>query len=456
MSGEGEWHQMSFEELLSERRGDSPDGRSSDEEPELSHVPRDPGAARLLESVLERRNLQLALRRVKRNRGGPGVDEMRVEELSGYLREHWPRLREEILAGRYRPAPVLLREIPKPGGGTRQLGIPTVLDRFIQQAILQVLQPLFDAGFSDHSYGFRPGRSAHGAVRRARDYVAEGRRYVVDVDLASFFDRVNHDVLMGKLSCRIEDRRLLRLIRRYLSSGVMAAGVVIERYEGTPQGGPLSPLLANVLLDEVDKELERRGHAFVRYADDGQVYVRSRRAGERVFALFRRLYGRLRLRVNESKSRVCSAFHVSFLGFGFWAGRGGGVKLRIARKSLGRMRDRVRQLTRRNSGRSVAATIGRLRSFLIGWRGYFRLAETPRVFDELDGWIRRRLRALQLKHWKRGPTAYRALRSRGASADLAAHVAANLRRWWHNAAMKLHHILDNAHFDELGLPRLGR
>ena len=454
MSVEGKWRQMTFEELLSGSRGEAPRARQSDEEPPGTHGSVCSGTAQLLDAMLERQNLLLALRRVKKNRGSPGIDGMTVIELGPWLMTHWREVKAAIVAGTYRPQPVRQKEIPKPGGGVRRLGIPTVLDRLLQQAILQVLQPLFDPTFSDHSYGFRPGRSAHGAVRRAQGYVQEGRRVVVDVDLEKFFDRVNHDVLMGKLGTRIADRRLLRLIRRYLESGVMANGVVVERYEGTPQGGPLSPLLANVLLDEVDQELERRGHAFVRYADDGQVYVRSRRAGERVFALLHRLYGRLRLQINTSKSEVGSAFRCTFLGFAFWMGPGGVVKLRMARKTLERMRDRVRSLTRRNCGRSMAAVVGKLRSFLIGWRGYYRIADTPGVLAALDGWIRRRLRALQLKQWKRGTTAFRELRNRGASVRLAAEVAAHVRRWWWNARLRLHHVFTNSYFEELGLPQL--
>ena len=280
-------------------RGEAPKAERSDEAPETAHEPKRSGASSLMEAVLDRENLKAALKRVKRNGGSPGIDGMSVEELPDYLRQNWGALREQLLAGSYRPQPVLRRQIPKSDGGVRELGIPTVLDRFIQQALLQVLQPQFDPTFSDHSYGFRPGRRAHDAVRRAQRYIEEGRRWVVDVDLERFFDRVHHDTLMGVLSKRIADRRVLRLIRRYLEAGVMASGVVMERWEGTPQGGPLSPLLANVLLDRVDKALERRGHAFVRYADDCNVYVRSRRAGERVMALLGRLYEGLRLRINE-------------------------------------------------------------------------------------------------------------------------------------------------------------
>jgi group II intron reverse transcriptase/maturase len=413
------------------------------------------GASDLLERVLSRPNMQVALRRVKKNKGSPGIDGLTVDELSDWLREHWSRVREELLSEMYQPQPVKRQLIPKRGGGQRELGIPTVLDRLIQQALLQVLQPEFDPGFSDHSYGFRPGRRAHDAVRRAQRYIQEGRRWVVDVDLERFFDRVNHDVLMGRLAKRIADKRVLRLIRRYLEAGLMLNGVVIERHEGTPQGGPLSPLLANVLLDEVDKELEKRGHAFARYADDCNVYVRSKRAGARVMALLRRLYGQLRLRVNEAKSAVARVWDRTFLGFSFWVATGRTVQPRVAKPALVVMKERVRRLTRRNCGRSLGQVVTDLRSYLLGWKAYFSLAVTPRIFRDLDEWIRHRLRALQLKQWKRGRTAFRALVARGLRPDAAARVAANSRRWWKNSAMAIHPALPNRLFDELGLPRLG-
>jgi group II intron reverse transcriptase/maturase len=407
-----------------------------------------------MEEVVDRENLQAALRRVRQNKGSPGIDGMTTEELLPYLRVHWPRLREELLAGTYQPAPVKRQEIPKKGGGIRQLGIPTVLDRFIQQAVLQVLQPRFDPTFSEHSYGFRPGRSAQQALAKAQRYVEEGRRYVVDVDLEKFFDRVNHDVLMGRLAKRIEDKRMLRLIRRYLEAGVMANGVVIERHEGTPQGGPLSPLLANVLLDEVDKELERRRHAFVRFADDCNVYVRSPKAGARVLAFLRRKYARLRLRINEEKSAVARVLTRSFLGIAFWRGPGGVLRRRVADKALEAMKERVRELTGRTRGKSVTQVVEELRQYLTGWRAYFRLAETPLVFRKLDEWIRHRLRQLYLKQWNRGRTIYRELRARGASDALARMVASGSKRWWHHGAHTIHVVLTNAHFDRLGVPRL--
>lgn len=433
------------EALIAERSGQASPATCESERP---------GTDTLMELVVKRGNLERALKRVKQNKGKPGIDGMTVNELTDYLRRHWQTIREQLLAGNHQPSLVERRVIPKRGGGERELGIPTVLDRFIQQAILQILQPIYDGTFSEHSHGFRPGRSAHGAVRQAQRYVQEGRRWVVDVDLEKFFDRVNHDVLLGRLARRIGDRRLLGLIRRYLNAGVLVHGVVMERYEGTPQGGPLSPLLANVLLDEVDKELECRGHAFVRYADDLRVYVRSRRAGERVMRSLIRLFGKLRLRVNESKSAVDRALRRPFLGFAFWVSQDRRVRVRIAKKSLVAMKDRVRQITCRSRGRSMKQVARELRSYLLGWRSYFRLAETPRTFRTLDQWIRHRLRAVQLKHWKRGRTVFRKLRSLGASEAVAAMAAAHTRSWWKNSFRASHIALPNSYFDGLGVPRL--
>jgi RNA-directed DNA polymerase len=414
-----------------------------------------PGTSGLMEAALTRSNLRAALKRVKQNKGSPGIDGMTVEELPNHLRVHWPRLREQLLMGTYQPQPVRRHAIPKSGGGERELGIPTVLDRFIQQALLQVLQPRFDPTFSEHSHGFRPRRSAHDAVREAKRYVQQGKRWVVDVDLEAFFDRVNHDVLMGRLAKRIEDRRVLGLIRRYLNAGIMVNGVVTDRQEGTPQGGPISPLLANVLLDEVDKELEKRGHAFVRYADDCNVYVRSRRAGERVMQALRRLYAQLHLRVNESKSAVAPVQERKFLGYTFWVSPKNEVRCTIARKALDTMKDRVRHMTSRMRGRSLAQVCQDLRAYLPGWKKYFQLVEFPSVFRELDRWIRHRLRALQLKQWVRGVTIFRELRTRGLSSRDARRVAGNASRWWHNSGMRLIGVaLPNKLFDELGLPRL--
>ena len=435
-------------------RGEAPRAGRSEEASTAAHGIERPGASGLLAASLERRNLRAALKRVRQNQGSPGIDGMTVEELPDWLRENWPRVREQLLAGTYRPQPVKRQTIPKRGGGVRELGIPPVLDRFIQQALLQVLQPRIDPSFSAHSYGFRPGRRAHDAVVAAQRYVQEGRRWVVDLDLEKFFDRVHHDVLMERLARRIADRSVLRLIRRYLEAGVMVSGVKVDRHEGTPQGGPLSPLLANVLLDEVDRELERRGHAFVRYADDCNVYVRSRRAGERVMAWMVRVYARLHLRINPDKSAVARATSRSFLGFAFWVGPGGRIRRRVAPDALRTMKDRVRGLTRRTRGRSLAQVAEDLRGYLPGWKAYFHLAETPGVFSDLDEWIRHRLRALQLKHWKRGRTVFRELRARGMSERAAAAVAANARRWWKSSALAIHIALPNKHFDELGVPRL--
>jgi len=441
-------------ELPLETEGEARQSQRSGEAPTAATGTERSGASGLMERVLARPNLLAALKRVRKNKGSPGIDGMTVDELPDWLREHWVRIREELLGGTYQPQPVQRQLIPKTGGGQRALGIPTVLDRLIQQALLQVLQPQFDPTFSKHSHGFRPGRRAHDAVREAQRYVQAGRRWVVDVDLKSFFDRVNHDVLMGMLSKRIVDKTVLGLIRRYLEAGVMANGVVVERQEGTPQGGPLSPLLANVLLDVVDKELEQRGHAFSRYADDCNVYVRSERAGQRVMRLLRKLYARLRLQVNEAKSAVAPSLTRSFLGFSLWVAPGRRVKRRVSRKALEVLKQRVRWLTRRTRGRSLAQVVERLRGYLIGWKAYFRLADTPRVFSDLDQWIRHRLRAIQLKHWRRGRTIYRELRARGMPHEPARQIAANSRRWWRNSRYLLNAVLPVRFFDELGLPRL--
>lgn len=413
------------------------------------------GTSDLMERVCERANLQAAMKRVRKNKGSAGIDGMTVDELPEHLKANWSALREQLLAGTYQPSKVRRHAIPKSDGGVRELGIPTVVDRFIQQAILQVLGPRFDRTFSEHSYGFRPGRSAHDAVVQAQRYVTEGRRIVVDVDLEKFFDRVNHDVLMGRLAKRIEDKRLLGLIRRYLEAGVMVNGVAMERNEGTPQGGPLSPLLANVLLDEIDRELERRGLPFVRYADDCNVYVRTKRAGERVMNTLRQLYAKLRLRINETKSAIDGVRQRKFLGFSMsWSSREPRPRLRVAPQALKAMKDRVRAITRRGRSQSVERVARDLRIYLVGWKNYFRIAETPYVFRELDEWIRHRLRALHLKHWRHGPTIYRELRVRGLSDLAAKRVAANGHRWWKNSHLLINMAFPNRYFDELGLPRL--
>lgn len=414
------------------------------------------GTDYLMEEVVGRDNLKAALKRVRKNKGSPGSDGMTVDELPVFLVENWVALRTQLLAGTYRPKPVRRQSIPKSDGGTRELGIPCVLDRLIQQAILQVLQPRFDPTFSEHSYGFRPGRSAHDAVLAAQQCIQEGRGWVVDADLEKFFDRVNHDVLMGLLAKRIADKRLLRLIRGYLEAGILANGVTKERHEGTPQGGPLSPLLANVLLDEVDRELEKRGHAFVRYADDCNVYVRSKRAGERVMEALRRLYGHLRLRLNESKSAVAKPRERKLLGYSFWTAAGRVIKRRVAPKALAAMKERVRDITARNGGRDMIRVIQETSEYLRGWKNYFRLADTPNVFETLDEWIRRRLRMAQLKQWKRGTTVFRELRARGVSERDAAGAAAHARRWWFTANLPaLKAAFHPRYYDRLKLTRLG-
>lgn len=408
----------------------------------------------LLAQVLARENMQRAWKRVKANKGAAGVDGMDIAATGRYLVTALPNIRAQLMAGTYRPSPVRRVGIPKPDGSERELGIPTVVDRLIQQAILQVLQPLIDPTFSQHSHGFRPGRRARDAVLEAQQYVEDGNRVVVDVDLEKFFDRVNHDVLIDRLQKRIADAGIIRLIRAYLNAGIMHAGVVSQREQGTPQGGPLSPLLANVLLDEVDRELERRGHRFVRYADDCNVYVRSRKAGERVMALLRRLYDKLHLTINASKSAVASAFGRKFLGYSLWAAPKGEIKRKVSAKALATFKQRIRQLTRRSGGRSMTELIEPLRRYMLGWKAYFGLAQTPRIWRTLDEWIRHRLRAIQLKQWKRGTTMYRELRALGATEKVALLVAANSRRWWHNSAMALNRVLTIAYFDRLGVPRL--
>lgn len=424
----------------------------SDEANNPRHDTEGTGSA-LLMAALTRENLQRAFKRVKANKGAAGVDGLDITQTARQLVTAWPAIREQLLLGTYRPSPVRRVTIPKPDGGERELGIPTVTDRLIQQALLQVLQPILDPTFSDHSYGFRPGRRAHDAVLAAQAYVQSGRRVVVDVDLEKFFDRVNHDILIDRLRKRIPEAGIIRLIRAYLNSGIMSDGVVLARYQGTPQGGPLSPLLANVLLDEVDKELERRGHCFARYADDCNVYVRSRKAGERVMALLQRSYAKLGLKVNEAKSAVAGVTGRKFLGYGFWFAKDG-VKRKVAAKALATFKQRVRELTRRSGGRSMTEVIERLRPYLLGWKAYFGLAQTPKIWRTLDQWLRHRLRALHLKHWKRGTTMFRVLRHLGAAPHVAQRVGANSRRWWRNSDGDIKKVLTIAYFDRLGVPRL--
>lgn len=408
----------------------------------------------LMEKVVSRSNMMAALDRVVSNKGAPGIDAMPATALRGYLVENWPRIREELLEGRYLPQPVRRVEIPKESGGTRKLGIPTVLDRLIQQALHQALSPLFDPEFSESSHGFRPGRSAHQAVKAARRHVADGKRWVVDIDLANFFDRVNHDILVSRLARKVEDRRVIQLIYRYLQAGVLEGGVVSPRVEGTPQGGPLSPLLSNILLDELDKELERRGHTFVRYADDCNIYLTTRKSGERVMASVTAfLEGELKLVVNRSKSAVDRPWNRTFLGFGMTRHRK--PRLTVGAKAVERVKGRIRMSCRRGRGKSIAATIEELQPKLRGWMNYFRQAEVKGVFEELDGWIRRKLRCILWRQWKRTYTRAKNLMKRGLPKETALKSAMNGRGpWWNSGAAHMHAAFRKSYFDKLGLVSL--
>lgn len=436
------------------RGGEALAKQPSEEAAPAKSQPERSGTRELMERVVHPDNVLSACRQVQKNKGSAGVDGMTTDQLSTHLRANWKRLREQLLAGTHQPQPVRRCEIPKTDGTKRQLGIPTVEDRFIQQALLQVLQPLIDPTFSTHSYGFRPGRKAHDAVLAAQAYVTEGRTWVVDVDLAKFFDTVNHDVLMGRLAKRIGDPRVLKLIRAYLNAGIMADGVVIERNEGTPQGGPLSPLLANVLLDEVDKELEQRGHAFVRYADDCNVYLQSERAAQRVMTALRRKYAALHLRVNETKSAVAPVWGRKFLGYRIERNRDGTTRLAIAHKAEEAIKDKIRGITRRTGGKSVEYVVAALTPLLRGWKNYFQLAPVGGFLGILDKWIRHRLRMLILRQWKRRGTVYYALKRRGIHRDIAWWFANNNRSWWYRSVGVLNRALPNAEFDRLGLFRL--
>lgn len=408
----------------------------------------------LMEEVLERGNCKQALARVKANAESPGVDGMTVHDLPGYLREHWPVIREQLLSGTYAPQPVKRVKIPKPDRGVRELGIPTVLDRFIQQAVMQVLQRRWGRTFSDHSYGFRPRRSAHQAVEQAQQYIAEGYRVVVDLDLEKFFDRVHHDKLMARIAQRVGDKRVLKLIRGYLRAGVMEGGLVSPVDEGTPQGGPLSPLLSNIVLDELDRELEQRGLRFCRYADDANIYVRSRGAGERVMeSISRFITQKLKLKVNQQKSAVARPWERKFLGFSFTRDRV--PKRRIAPKAYERFCERVREITRRTRGTSIEKMAEELGCYLRGWIGYFGRCQTPSVLQGLEEWVRRRLRASIWKQWKRGSVRFAELRKRGVQKQLAAKTAGSAHGPWRLAnSPALSIALPKAYFDALGIPRL--
>jgi RNA-directed DNA polymerase len=442
--------------FMAESKGEAP--MAADKGTEASKAKRNPEdpalPVLLMEEICQRENLSRALQRVRQNKGSPGIDGMTVKKLPRYLKKHWPQIREQLLAGTYCPKPVRRVEIPKSNGGLRKLGIPTVLDRFIQQAIMQVLQKYLDKTFSEHSYGFRPGRSAHQAIRRSQQYVEQGYRWVVDIDLEKFFDRVNHDKLMGNLAKRIPDKRLLKVIRAFLNAGVMENGLVSATTEGAPQGGPLSPLLSNVVLDELDRELERRGHRFVRYADDCNIYVRSERAGSRVMENISKFITRkLKLKVNQSKSRVDRPWRCKFLGFRIIAGKE--TKRGIAPESLSRFKRRVRELSSYRRGVTIEQMTEKLNRYLIGWRGYFGYCQTPSVLVRLDSWIRRRLRYVYWRRWKRGKKRFAELRRLGIAKDLAARTAGSVHGPWRiSRSPALSFVFPNAHFSSLGLSLL--
>jgi group II intron reverse transcriptase/maturase len=412
------------------------------------------GKSGLMGVVCERGNLWLAYERVMRNQGAAGVDGIGVSEFKAHLQQHWPTIKAKLLAGTYLPQAVRRVDIPKPQGGVRTLGIPTLTDRLIQQALHQVLSPIFEAEFSESSYGFRPGRNAHQAVKAAKQYVAEGRRVVVDLDLEKFFDRVNHDLLMAKLAKKVEDGRVLKLIRRYLEAGMMAEGVVSPRTQGTPQGGPLSPLLSNILLTDLDRELERRGHAFCRYADDCNIYVRSQAAGERVLAgISQFLSERLKLTVNEAKSAVARPWERKFLGYSLTWHKA--PKLRIAPASLQGLQDKIREVLKSARGRRVRRTIEELNPVLRGWAAYFKLTETKRALEELDGWLRRKLRCILWRQWKRPYTRAKNLMKAGLREERAFRSAFNQRGpWWNSGASHMNAALPKSFFERLGLVSL--
>jgi RNA-directed DNA polymerase len=455
MSRERQKNQLKLA-FMEETRGEAP---TTDRRAELRVVKQEPEsegtAERLMEEICEPENLMKALKRVQRNKGAPGIDGMTVKELPKYLKRNWPKHREELLEGTYRPKPARRKEIPKPDGGVRKLSIPCVLDRFVQQAVMQVLQRRWDPTFSEHSHGFRPERSQQQAIARAQEYIAAGYRVVVDLDLEKFFDLVNQDMLMGRVAKREKDKRVLKLLRAFLKAGVvMEDGVVIPTEEGTPQGGPLSPLLSNLMLDDLDRELERRGHRFVRYADDCNIYVRTERAGQRVMeSISDFITKKLKLKVNREKSAVAVPWARKFLGFSFTSEKA--TRRRLAPKARKRFEERIRELTGRNLGISMEKRIANLSQYMRGWMAYFRFCQTPSVFQELDSWIRRRLRCVQWKQWKTSKGRYKGLRKRGID-EFSAYKLANCSHgpWSLSNASTLTRALPNTYFDSLGLPRL--
>ena len=455
MSLDSRGSQMS-KERRKEDKGEAPTtiARGTAETAEHGNEPST--AASWMQEVVAHGNLRDAVNKVRRNKGAAGVDGMSVDALESWFSMHEESLRKQLLAGIYKPQPVRRVEIPKSDGGIRALGIPTAIDRVVQQAVLQVMQPRIDPSFSEHSYGFRPGRSAHQAIDAAKTLIAEGFLFVVDVDLQSFFDRVNHDVLMARVARRVEDKALLKLIRAFLNAGIMANGVVIRSEEGTPQGGPLSPLLANILLDEVDKELEERGHRFVRYADDCNVYVRTEKAAQRVLESLRKTYARLHLRINESKSAAAKVWGRPFLSFTFYGGKGArrGPQIHVSKKARAKFSERIRLLTRRGIGQSLAQVVKGLKRFITGWKAYFVKAQSIEWRRVTDEWIRHRLRMIRLKQLKRGTTTYRWAIKMGLNRNQAVQVARHKRSWWGKSHQLIHLALPNPYFEKLGLPSL--